>query len=109
MPTSIQLPADPVPLVLNADGCMRVGNSRVTLDTIVAAYREGMTAEGIAEQYPSVRLAEVYVIIGYILNHSKEVETYLAERRRIADAVRIENETQFDPSGVRIRLMARKH
>jgi uncharacterized protein (DUF433 family) len=103
---SLQVTAEPVPLVSDADGVVRVGSSRVTLDTVVAAFREGMTPEGIVEQYPSLRLAEVYSVIGYVLSHPEEVEAYLRERQRLAEAVRRENETRWDPSGVRDRLLA---
>jgi len=82
--------------------------TRVTLDTVVAAYREGMTPEGIAEQYPSLRLNELYSVIGYFLSHTAEVDAYLRQRQEHADAVRRENESRFDPAGVRARLLARK-
>ena len=36
----------PVPLRTDADGVVRVGRTRVTLDTVVAAFEEGATAEG---------------------------------------------------------------
>lgn len=100
--------AEPIPLARDADGVVRVGSSRVTLDTVVAAFREGMTPEGIVEQYPSLGLAEVYSVIGYVLRHPEQVETYLQERRRHAEAVRQENEARFDPVGVRDRLLARR-
>ncbi len=105
---SIQTTAEPIPLATDADGVVRVGSSRVTLDTVVAAFREGMTPEGIVEQYPSLRLAEVYSVIGYVLRHPEQVETYLRERERLAEAVRRENEARFDPVGIRDRLVARR-
>jgi uncharacterized protein (DUF433 family) len=105
---SLQLPAEPAPLVSDEDGVVRVGSSRVTLDTVVVAFREGMTPEGIVEQYPALRLAEVYSVIGYILSHPAEVETYLCDRQRLAEAVRRENEARFDPTGVWDRLLARR-
>lgn len=105
---SIQTTAEPIPLATDADGVVRVGSSRVTLDTVVAAFREGMTPEGIVEQYPSLRLAEVYSVIGYVLRHAEQVETYLGDRERLAEAVRRENEARFDPVGVRDRLAARR-
>jgi hypothetical protein len=80
----------------------------VTLDTVVTAFREGMTAEGIVEQYPSLSLSETYLAIGYYLGHREEVDAYLRERQRLANQVRRENETRFDPVGVRERLLARK-
>lgn len=100
--------ADLVPLTKDTDGVLRVGSSRVTLDTVVAAFREGMTPEGIVEQYPALRLAEVYSVIGYVLGHPEEIKTYLSERQRHAEAVRRDNEARFDPAGVRDRLLARR-
>src|SRR5437868_13671427 len=100
---SLQVTAEPVPLASDADGVVRVGSSRVTLDTVVSAFREGMTPEGIVEQYPSLQLAQVYSVIGYVLSHPEEVETYLRGRRSLADEVRRENEARFDPRGVRDR------
>lgn len=105
---SLVVTAEPAPLTADADGVMRVGSTRVTLDTLVAAYREGMTPEGIVEQYPSLRLGQVYSVIGYVLNHTEEVENCLCDRQRLADKVRQENEARFDPVGVRDRLLARR-
>lgn len=67
-----------------------------------------MTPEGIVEQYPSLRLAEVYSVIGYFLTHPEEVATYLRSRQQLAEKVRRENEASFDPTGVRDRLLARR-
>ncbi len=97
-----------VPLATDVDGVVRMGGTRVTLDTVVAAFSEGTTAEGIVEQYPSLRLADVYSVIGYVLSHSAEVEGYLTDRRKLSDEVRRENEKRFDPGGIRDRLLARK-
>jgi uncharacterized protein (DUF433 family) len=57
----------PVPLKTDVDGVVRVGNTRVTLDTVVDAFREGATAEEIVSRYPSLLLADVYAVIGYYL------------------------------------------
>jgi uncharacterized protein (DUF433 family) len=105
---TLRLSADPVPLASDVDGVVRVGLTRVTLDTVVAAFREGMTPEGIVEQYPSLRLAQVYSVIAYILNHPDEVEGYLRGRHRLAEDVHRDNEARFDPLRVRDRLLARR-
>jgi uncharacterized protein (DUF433 family) len=97
-----------IPLKMDADGVVRVGNTRVTLDTIVAGFMEGATAEEIAQQYPSVHLADVYYVIGYYLRRRSEVEAYLSRRRQQAEQVRQQNESRFDPVGVRERLLARR-
>ncbi len=96
-----------VPLQAGADGVIRVGGTRVLLDTVIAAFSEGATAEEIVQQYPSLDLADVYLVIGYYLRHSKEVEAYLRQRRVRADTVRTQNESRFDAAGVRGRLLAR--
>ena len=100
--------AQPLPLAQGEDGTIRIGSTRVTLDTVVEAFREGLTAEGIVSQYPTLRLADVYLIIGYVLDHTDEVDAYLRERQSTSDEIRRENEKRFDPAGVRDRLLARK-
>ncbi|CAN5276329.1 hypothetical protein BH23GEM4_BH23GEM4_05450 [soil metagenome] len=97
----------PVVLHTDTDGAVRVGGTRVTLDTVVAAFREGATAEEIAYRYPALELADVYEVISYVLRRREEVEAYLRRRREAAERVRTENEARFDPQGVRDRLLAR--
>jgi uncharacterized protein (DUF433 family) len=99
--------AEDLPLQADVDGVVHIGKTRVTLDTVVVAFVDGATAEEIVQQYPSLDLGEVYQVIGYYLRRPSEVETYLQQRRSQAEAVRKENETRFDPRGVRDRLLNR--
>jgi uncharacterized protein (DUF433 family) len=102
------LPAtETIPLELDADGVVRVSRTRVTLDTLIAAFSEGATAEEIAQQYPSVPLADVYSVLGFYLRRPSEIQSYLDRRRTAAERVRLENESHCNPAGVRERLMAR--
>ena len=101
-------PTETIPLETDADGVMRVGQTRVTLDTVLAAFKEGATAEEIAQQYPTVALADVYYVIGYYLRRRDAVETYLGQRRKEADALQGQMEARFNPVGIRERLMARQ-
>ena len=39
------LTTEPIPLVFGPDGVMRVRGTRVTLETVLAAFAEGATAE----------------------------------------------------------------
>lgn len=105
---SNELLSEPIPLTTHKDGVIRVGNSRVTLDTVVGAFLDGATAEEIAQQYPVLGLADVYAVISYYLRHRQEVEQYLQGRNREASQVRKENESQHNPAGIRERLMARR-
>jgi uncharacterized protein (DUF433 family) len=97
-----------IPLVSDADGVLRVRGTRVTLESLVAAFSEGATAEEIAQQYPSVALAEVYQVIGYYLRHSSELESYFASRRQNMDDTRTANESKYPSVGIRGRLLARR-
>jgi len=103
-----KIPADVLPLQEDTDGVLRVGGTRVTLDTLVAAFEEGATPEEIVQQYPSLQLADVYAVIGYYLRHREEVEQYLQRRHKQAERVRGENEARFPSAGVRERLLARR-
>jgi uncharacterized protein (DUF433 family) len=100
--------AEVLPLQVCADGVVHVGKTRVTLDTVIGAFADGATAEEIVQQYPSLCLAHVYQVIGYYLRRPSEVEAYLAQRKSQAKATRKENESRFDPEGVRDRLLARR-
>ncbi len=105
---TLMIEAEQVPLKATVDGVWRVGGTRVTLDTVVAAFNDGATAEEIVHQYPVLRLADVYAVIGYYLQHRSEIEAYLRERQQQAEAVRRENEARFDSRGIRERLLARR-
>jgi uncharacterized protein (DUF433 family) len=104
---SLPVQVQPLPLLADADGIIRVGGTRVTLDTIVAAFRDGSTAETIVDQYPSLALADVYLVIGYFLSHQEDVDAYLMGRQQQAAQIRSQNEAKFDPNGIRARLPLR--
>jgi uncharacterized protein (DUF433 family) len=96
-----------LPLRTDKDGVIRVSKTRVSLDTIVTAFLEGLTAEEIVAQYPVVPLADVSSVIGYYLHEKKKVDVYLARREKFAEKVRRQNKERFDRSDIRKRLLAR--
>jgi len=97
-----------IPLRTDSTGVIRIGGTRVTLDTVVGAFCDGATAEEIVQPYPSLMLADVYRAIGYYLRRTSEVEAYLQARKADTEALRRQNEARFDPQGVRARLLARR-
>lgn len=105
---TLSLITEPLPLQLNPDGVVRVGATRITLDTVVAAFNQGSTAEEIVFQYSSLQLADVYAVISYYLRHQQDVEAYLQQRQQRSSEIRKLNEAKFNPQGVRQRLMARR-
>lgn len=106
---TLAISLEPAPIETDAHGVVRVAKTRVTLDTVVTAFLEGCTPEEIKEQYPSLQLADIYLVIGYYLRHQDEVHNYLAERQRQSDLIRQETEQRFNPVGIRDRLLARQH
>src|SRR5438045_2783088 len=104
---STTIHADPVPLRLDAAGALRVGVTRVTLDTVLAAYRAGASAEEIAVRYDSLALADVHAAIAYCLRHPADVEAYLAGRRTAAEEGRAFVQARQGVQAVRERLAAR--
>ena len=105
---TLAISAETAPLTINPDGVVCVGGTRVTLDTVVAVFKQGTTAEEIAYRYPSLRLGDIYAAIAYYLNHQQEVEAYLEKRQEQAKKMRSLNKTQFDSQGLRDRLLNRK-
>jgi uncharacterized protein (DUF433 family) len=97
-----------IPMATEANGVIRVSGTRVTLDSILLAFSEGATPEEIAQQYPTVPLADIYHLIGYYLRHTAEMEEYLRRRLRESQEVQRQNEARWRPDGVRQRLLARR-
>ncbi len=104
----IKIAPEIAPLHITEDSVIRVGKTRVTLDTIVSVFKQGTTAEEIAYRYPSLSLADIYSTIAFYLNHQSEVEAYLLKRQQKAEEIRRINETKANPQKLRERLIARQ-
>jgi len=100
-----------VPLTVTEFGTIRVGGSRVSLDSVVHHFNLGATPEQIVQSFPSLGLAEVYAAIAYYLTRREEVEDYLQRQEAEADDLR--RRTESDPghqaatAELRRRLAAR--
>ena len=97
-----------IPLTTDKQGVMRVGQTRVTLDSVVVAFQEGATAEEIVHQYPTLDLADVYAVISFYLRNRAKVETYLQQRQARAEQIRRQLHERHQLSGIRERLLARR-
>jgi len=97
----------PVPLRVDENGVVRVGDTRVTLEVVVAKFNLGATAEQIAESFDTLQLDDVYCVVGYYLRHKDEVDAYLREVDEQAQQVREEIETHQNPQITRQRLLER--
>ncbi len=96
------------PLIMDEHGAIRVKGTRITIDTIIAVFRNGASPETIADMFPTLELADVYSVLSFYLQRRDEVEDYLAKRERKSEALRAEMERRFPSNGLRERLLARK-
>ncbi len=97
-----------LPLRRDTEGVIRLKGTRVTLDTLIAAYLAGCTADEIAERYPTADLAAIYATIAWYLDNRTTVDTYLRQRAERAAEIRRENEARWSPVGLRARLLRRR-
>jgi len=105
---NLNMPAvfDEIPLARDVHGVYRVGRTRVTLDLVVRAFNRGATAEEIVQMYGSLRLPDVYQVIGYYLKHAEELAEYLETRAREEERL-LTSHPEWSPKGLRERLLGR--
>jgi uncharacterized protein (DUF433 family) len=85
-----------IPLTITEFGTIRIGQSRVSLDSVVYHYKQGATAESIAESFPSLNLPDIYAVIAYYLANRETVEEYLRQQETEADA--LQQQIESDPT-----------
>jgi uncharacterized protein (DUF433 family) len=61
------------------DGGYYVAGTRVSLASIIYAFREGSSPETIRENFSTLTLGQVYSAIAFYLNHPDESDAYLSE------------------------------
>ncbi len=81
-----------MPLRTDEHGVIRVGETRVPLDTVVYAFNQGASPEEIVLSYTTLTLADVYAVINYYLHNRAQVDVYLRQREAEAERIRIERE-----------------
>ncbi len=96
-----------VPLEMDASNVIRVGGTRVSLESVLNQYKQGASAEGIALSFPTLSLGDVYAVIAYYLHHTDECEGYLEDVERQEDQLRQELEVKYPTADIRARLQER--
>jgi len=61
------------------DGAYRICGTRVSLDSIVYAYRRGASPESIQRSFPSLTLEQVHGALAFYLSNQTEVDDYLVQ------------------------------
>ena len=88
---------------VDENGVYRVSNTRVMLDSVLAAFHQGHSPESIRQQYPALTLEDVYGSITFYLAHQKEVNAYLKRQQAIWDQWRATTEQNSSPVVERLR------
>jgi uncharacterized protein (DUF433 family) len=63
------------------NGVYYVSGTRISLDSIVYAFRDGLSPESIREDFEGLSLVHVYGVIAFYLDNQAEVNAYLASRK----------------------------
>ncbi len=100
-------PTTAVPLRTDANGVIRVENSRVTLETLLHSWQQGSSPEEIVEAFPVLKLDDVYAVVAYILRHEDDMRTYLRDCK-LEQGQALENiKAWFPNTDFRTRVLAR--
>jgi uncharacterized protein (DUF433 family) len=86
-------------------GVFRGGDTRISLDSVVYAYRRGCSAESIQHQYPGLCAEEVYGAIAFYLANQGEVDEYLERQEKVWDEFRRKADENLSPVVERLRAM----
>jgi uncharacterized protein (DUF433 family) len=89
----LQMSGETAPIHIDDGGTARVWNTRVTLETVIAAFHRGDSPEQIVDSFDVLSLADVYAVIAYYLNHREDVDAYIREQYEAAGQLRNEMET----------------
>ncbi len=65
------------PYIEQRDGGYWIQGTRVSLDSVVYRWLEGLSPETIADCFPALTLEQVYGAVAYYLAHRDEVDAYL--------------------------------
>lgn len=106
---TLNIQTDAPPLRVTKEGVVRVGNTRIPLETVIEMFHEGASAEQVVDSFDVLSLADVFAVFSYYLNHRADVDDYMRESKEDAERVRREIEArQPDMFTLRQRLLERK-
>ena len=72
--------------VRKIEGVFRVGDSRVSLDSLIYLFREGISAESMVESYPVLTLEQVHGALAFYLWNQNEIDAYLVDGQPAAQS-----------------------
>src|SRR5437764_13612110 len=72
-----------------------ISGTRVSLDSVVYAFRRGASPETIKSSFPTLTLEQVYGAITYYLSKQTEIDVYLRQSEEAYEAARQANHDQL--------------
>ncbi|MGL4608731.1 MAG: DUF433 domain-containing protein [Trueperaceae bacterium] len=73
-----------VPLTQDVKGRYVIRGTKLPLELILNAYKRGLSAEHIANQYNGLEIRDIYAVLAYYHDNRKELDEYLEEQNRIS-------------------------
>jgi uncharacterized protein (DUF433 family) len=67
--------------VVQHEGKYRIAETRVSLDSIVYAFRRGTSPESIQRSYPSLTLEQICGAITFYLSHQEEIDNIFSTEK----------------------------
>jgi uncharacterized protein (DUF433 family) len=83
-------------------GVYRVGDTKVSLDSIVYAHLDGGTPEEIVGSFPALTLDDVQGAVAFYLANREHVHEYLKHQEAVWKAARQEAEARPNPAWDRL-------
>jgi len=83
---------------------VRVGQTRVTLQSVITLFEQGATAEEIALRFDVLDLHDIYATLSYYLGHRQQTQGYLDSERQASLGARSMAERRSSTAQVRERL-----
>ena len=71
-----------------------VAGKRISLDSIVYAFRRGQSPESIRRSFPLLALEEIYGAIAFYLAHQREIDEYLTREEAEFERMRHDSQTK---------------
>ena len=82
------LEAISVPLKDDGHGGLRVGQTRVSLESVWHLHQRGASPAEIVQAFDTLQPADVYAVLAWALRHREEVDAYLKRRDEEAAQIR---------------------
>ena len=77
--------------VTKVGSAYRVADTRISLDSVVTDFLNGLSAESIVENFPSLTLEQVFGALAFYLGNRDEIDEYLKQGRADFEAQRLKS------------------